>query len=301
MLVVDLDARGAVSRLHFLDQVLLRAGDALGAQNVLRIDVTLGDGIARGYPVALFHAQLLTEHELILDRFSLVRHDGHGHALVLVRDMDDARLVRHDRLSLGLTRFEQLFHAGQTLRDVFGDGDAARMEGSHGQLRAGFADGLRRDDAYRFAHLDVVARRHVLTVALGADAVLGLAGENGADTHALHARRVDRRRLIGGEHGVLFREQLARGGIEDVVHAVSARDPVAQRLDHRARSVHYRSHYAALGVAAVFLVDDDVLRNVDQPSGEVTGVCRFKSGVRQTFTSAVSGNEVFQNGKTFAV
>ena len=41
------------------------------------------------------------------------------------------------------------------------------------------------------------------------------------------------------------------------------------------------------------------MRNVDKTSCEVTGVSRFKSGVRKTFSSAVRRDEVFQNRQAF--
>ena len=44
--------------------------------------------------------------------------------------------------------------------------DAADVERTHGELRAGFADGLRGDDADRFAELDDLAGREVAAVAL---------------------------------------------------------------------------------------------------------------------------------------
>src|ERR1700753_835698 len=64
-------------------------------------------------------------------------------------------------------------------------GGAADVEGTHGELRAGLADGLRRDDADGFAHLDHLAGAEVTAVAEDADAALGLAGENRANLDAL--------------------------------------------------------------------------------------------------------------------
>ena len=44
------------------------------------------------------------------------------------------------------------------------------MEGTHGQLRAGLADGLSGDDADRLAEVHKLGRCKVHAVALGADA-----------------------------------------------------------------------------------------------------------------------------------
>ena len=67
-------------------------------------------------------------------------------------------------------------------------GGAADVEGAHGELGAGLADGLRRDDADGLAHLDHLAGAEVAAVAEDADAALGLAGEHGADLDPLDAR-----------------------------------------------------------------------------------------------------------------
>ena len=70
-------------------------------------------------------------------------------------------------------------------------GDAADVEGPHRQLGAGLADRLRGDDADRLAGVHLGAAGEVAPVALGADAVLGLAGERRADLHLQHAGRLD--------------------------------------------------------------------------------------------------------------
>ena len=48
---------------------------------------------------------------------------------------DDGQVLR-------LSALEQLLDTGQTLGDILRAGDAAGVEGSHGQLSAGLADGL---------------------------------------------------------------------------------------------------------------------------------------------------------------
>ena len=52
--------------------------------------------------------------------------------------------------------------------------------------------------------------------------------------------------------------------------------------------------------AAVKFVDDDVLGNIHQAAGQITGICRAQGGIGQTFAGAVGGDEVFQGGQTFA-
>ena len=56
-----------------------------------------------------------------------------------------------------------------------------------------------------------------------------------------------------------------------------------------------------LGGATVLFADDDILRDVDETTSEVTGVCSTQSGVSQTLTSTVGSDEVLHNGETFTV
>ncbi len=45
--------------------------------------------------------------------------------------------------------------------------------------------------------------------------------------------------------------------------------------------------------AAVMFVDDDILGNIHETTGEVTSIGCTQSGIRQTFPRAVRRNEVF--------
>jgi hypothetical protein len=66
------------------------------------------------------------------------------------------------------------------------------VERAHRELRTRLADRLAGDDADRLADVDLVAAREVASVALGADAATGLAGEHGADDDSFDARFLDR-------------------------------------------------------------------------------------------------------------
>ena len=122
---------------------------------------------------------------------AVVGDDAHLAAALDVLDADDAGVPREPRGALGRARLEQLDDAGQPVGDV-GLGHAAGVEGPHRELGAGLADRLGRDDADGLAELDEPAGRERLAVALGADAVLGLAGERRA-----HPDAVDRTRRRG--------------------------------------------------------------------------------------------------------
>src|SRR5690606_18578284 len=61
-----------------------------------------------------------------------------------------------------------------------------------------------------------------------------------------------------------------------------------------------RTHYQAFLGTAVFFGNYQVLGNIYQTTGQVTGVRCFQSGIRQTFTRTVSRGEVLHNAQTFA-
>jgi len=49
---------------------------------------------------------------------------------------------------------------------------------------------------------------------------------------------------------------------------------------------------------AIQLINDDVLRNVDEPPRQITGVRCFQCGVGQPFARAVRRNEILQHGQS---
>ncbi len=110
--------------------------------------------------------------------------DGDGAVLVegdpgAVEGLDGAQIVEAD-LAVVLGLDDRLLEGA--------GGGAADVEGTHGELRAGLADGLRGDDADGLAELHRQAGGQVAAVALDADAALGLAGEHGADLQLLDGR-----------------------------------------------------------------------------------------------------------------
>src|SRR5205814_5759251 len=85
----------------------------------------------------------------------------------------------------------------------------------------------------------------------------------------------------------------------NLVEGDAAHDAVAQRLDFDA-GFDNRLNVNAFVSSAIEFVDDHVLRNVDQATGQVARVRSLQSGVGQTLAGAVRGNEVLQHGKAFA-
>ena len=98
-------------------------------------------------------------------------HDAQSALVALVVQLDDAVNFGHDRFTLWISRFEQLFHARQTVGDVFDTRHTAGVERPQRQLGTRLANALRRDDADRFACTNQAAARQVATITLGAHAV----------------------------------------------------------------------------------------------------------------------------------
>ena len=107
-------------------------------------------------------------------------------------------------------------------------GDTTGVEGTEGELRTGLTDALCGDDADGFALLHHAAGGEVAAVALHADAVLALAGEDGAYFDALDRRGLDFGGNGLGDFVACGYDELACGGVDDVVHGDTAEDALAE-------------------------------------------------------------------------
>ena len=156
----------------------------------------------------------------------------HGNRSLAVHDHQIARL-RLDRLHADELHEAVVFGV---LRRLLGDSRrrAADVEGTHGELRAGFADGLRRDDAHRLAAFDQPSGRQVAAVAHDANAALRFAGQHRTDLHPLDTGRLNRARQVFGDLLVDVDDHVAVV-VVDLLERHAADDAVAQRLDDFAR------------------------------------------------------------------
>ena len=278
-----------------VDQVL-EVDDAghLG-QDRERVRIPLEQDLVALHGSAVFHQHArAVDHRVAFLFTALIVH--HRHDAVAVHRDQFARLAAN-RLDADV--------AGETvglriLRGLLADTGrgTADVEGTHGELRAGFADGLRRDHADRFAALHQPPRRQVAAVARHADPALGFAGQHGADLDALDTGRLNRRRQV-------FRDLLVdrHDHVAFIVLLVfqrhAAHDAVAQRLDDLA-GFDDRLHVDAFAGAAIVLAHDHVLRHVHQAAGQVTRVGGLERGVGQALAGAVRRDEVLQHVEAFA-
>ncbi len=103
-------------------------------------------------------------------------------------------------------------------------------KGTHGELGSGLADGLRRDNADGFAHLNHLAGAEVTAAAEDAGAALGLAGKYGANLDALDTGSLDGAGQIFVDLLIDIDDGLALVVFE-LLERDAADDTVTQRLD----------------------------------------------------------------------
>ncbi len=170
------------------------------------------------------------------------------------------------------------------------------MECTESELSTGLADRPGSDHTHSLAFLDEAVVGKVAAIALGADTLLRLTGEHGADLDTLDVGGID---AVGGVVGDLLtgsHDHFVGLGIDDVVDAHTAYDTFAERGHHFVVGLDLAAYEAAES-AAVFLVDDHVVGHVDRTAGEITGVGGLQSGISQTFSGTVGGDEVLKHGE----
>ena len=85
--------------------------------------------------------------------------------------------------------------------------------------------------------------------------------------------------------------------MDHVVERHAAQDAVVERLHDVVVALDGRSRQTAQR-AAILLVDDDVLRHIDQTARQVTGVGRLQGGIGKTLTGTVRRDEVLEHRKS---
>ncbi|MPL98794.1 hypothetical protein SDC9_45003 [bioreactor metagenome] len=229
---------------------------------------------------------------------------GHALGAVIVDDGDLHVPAHHDLVAIlghqkvRVAELDLAFLRRFLERLLAALGDAADVEGTHGQLRAGFADRLGGDDADRFADVDERAARQIATVAERADALLGLAGQRRADPHGLHAVRLDQVGLAFVDQLVLAHDHVVGAGNQNVIRRDAAEDALGKRR-HDFAVVDGSGRGNRMLGAAVMRAHDAVLRDVDETTGQVARVRGLQRGVGQTLTGAVGRVEVLEHGQAF--
>jgi len=232
VLFVDVNALLTVHGENALRQIVLHSLDARNSQNVMRVQRAIGDGIALLHALAVLNLEADGIRDLILLDLAVISGDRNvaKRGSVGIVDVSHAVDFRNLRHLLGLSCLEQFLDSGKTLRDIVAR-DAAGVEGSHRQLRTGFADGLRGDDADRFAGVHKLGGCEVHAVALRAHAGTCLAAEHRADIDLVDAVRQELLRVVLAEHDVLGVQELTCLRVGDVVYRIAAADAVCKGVN----------------------------------------------------------------------
>ena len=219
-------------------------------------------------------------------------------------DDDDGHVAGHNHqiavVVAGKMRIADAHRAFKVRLDERLIGDlrrAADVERAHGELGARLADGLRRNDADRLAHVDRGAARQIASVAIAANAVLGFAGQYRADLHFLDAGRIDRLDMPFLDHRARGHDDLAVD-VDQILSRRATKDAARQRGHDRA-CVHDGAHTNAALRSAITFGDDRILRNVHETTRQIARVRGLQRGVGKTLAGAVGRVEVFENREAF--
>src|SRR5579884_2821764 len=228
-------------------------------------------------------------------------------AAFLVVHADRAVFVQHDPTTVQRLHGSQIIEPDRAVVFGFDDrlleglaGGATDVEGAHGQLRAGLADGLSGDDAHSFAQLHKFARREVASVTHGANAPAAFAGQHGTDFELFNADALQ----FGSDLLVdvlvdLDDFSLLINWVGDRFAAHAADDALA-KIDHFLVALVNGTHHDAVDGAAILFGDDDVLGGVHEFARQISGIGRVEGGIGETLAGAVRGDEVFQYAQAFA-
>ena len=172
------------------------------------------------------------------------------------------------------------------------------MEGTQGKLGTGLTDGLGSDNAHHFTGFHHTGGSQVTAVALGAHALAGFAGKNAPDFHLFDGQGVDKFCGILADFFTCSDNQFTGKRVEDIVHGGAAEDSLTQGLHYLVLVLDGGGDKAAEG-AAVFLGDNHIVGDIYQTTGQITCIRGLQSGIGQTLTGTVRGDEVLQHRHAF--
>ncbi len=205
VLVRDGGALEVVDLRDLVDHVFLKAFGTGELEELIEVYGTVGDRVALLQRAPDRDDRHAAKRHFVLDLIFLVGTVGRQdddrlpfHVIFHFRDL--ALYMREDRCGLRRALVEELFDAREAVGDVAADGgDAAGMEGTHGQLGARFADRLRGDGAHSFAEVDELARGEIGAVAFLADTLFRHARHRRAHMNARHVSCPDLIALLFGK------------------------------------------------------------------------------------------------------
>ena len=172
------------------------------------------------------------------------------------------------------------------------------MERTQRQLCTRLTDGLRGNHAHSLTLLNHTAGGKVTSVTFGTHALLGFTGQYGTDFNTLNRRVLNLLCNGFGDFLTARNKQLAGCGMNNIMYGYTSQDTFVQRSDGFIVVLQSRTNQPA-ECAAVFFIDNHIVRHVHQTTGEVSGIRRLQSGIGKTLTGTMGGDEVLQHRQTF--
>ena len=172
------------------------------------------------------------------------------------------------------------------------------MESTHRQLCSWLTNRLSGDNTDSFTEFGKHTGSEVQAVALLTATTISFAGKSGADLEALESEFLDLVRFLLTDELANLKDDFVGDGVCDFFTGNTTVDTGGKRcrflvvFDNRLGS-------DTIDGATVSFKDDHVLGNVHQLTGHVTRVRGLKRSIGKSLTGTVSGDEVFQYGKTF--
>ena len=143
-----------------------------------------------------------------------------------------------------------------------------------------------------------MATRQVTTVAVRTHTKVGVTGYNGTHFHGVNRVRFQQVTPLFVQQGVAWNQNVCGARLQNVFRGHTTQYAIAQRL-FNITTLDNRGHGDTFEGATIVFGDDQILRNVNQTTRQITGVRRFQCGIRQTFTRTVRGDEVLEYVQTF--
>ena len=178
-------------------------------------------------------------------------------------------------------------------------GNTTDVECPHRQLCTWFTDTLCSNDTDGHAFFHLGTAGHVHAIAGTANSESRFAGHWATNLDAFQTELFDASSNLIGDHLIFRNDHFIRHWVDNVRPADTTVDGIRQSDFHLLTTVD-DSLCNALGGAAIFHRNHDVLSDIGQLTGKITGVGRFKCRIGQTFTGTVRRTEVFEHRETFS-
>ncbi|OPY92646.1 MAG: hypothetical protein A4E73_00918 [Syntrophaceae bacterium PtaU1.Bin231] len=139
----------------------------------------------------------------------------------------------------------------------------------------------------------------VAAVAHGADPVLRFARKHRPDVDAFDAGAVDALRQRFIDQRIRLDQDFARVRVIDVFQDDPAENAFSGRLDDLA-AFHQGGDVDSINRTAVLFRDDAVLRDIDEPAGQISRIGRLERRIGEALPGAVRRDEILQDRKPLA-